>query len=352
MARLTLSGMRSGIKERTPSGGGNSIWSPMGDMNVGDAATVRLALYEDALTGGFWTADKRIALEFVNPDNDEEIWKFTVPCLEMYVKAGEGQCPVANITRDLFKQAKELKDSGASAEGDALEKVALKFWIRYSYLFQGFVIKGGTSQQNPNELIPMKFPKSLFSLIQSSVTDPSSGFDALPTGEYSMDDIRNMANGVVPEGMDEDEFVSLFNGHNYIVRKTTKQNFNNYETGQWSLSQTALTDEQITYMAEHGLIDLTKYLPKRPTDEQYTVMAEMAQVSIDYALGLGDGLWNPEWEEYGLKPRKPEAKSSGSATGGSDAGGSLKDRFKNRKSAETDKSALTKSRGAKKIRCV
>jgi hypothetical protein len=349
MARLTLKGMRTGIQERAPSGGGNNIWSPMGDMNVGDTATVRLALYEDDLTGGFWTADKRIALEFINPDNDEEIWKFTVPCLEMYVKSGEGKCPVADITRGLFKQADELKDSGASDEGEAMEKIALKFWIRYSYLFQGYVIKGGTSQQNPDELIPMKFPKSLFSMIQSSVTDPSSGFAALPTGEYSMEDVTNMAAGEVTDGMGEDEFLGLFAGHNYLVRKTKKSGFNNYETGQWEMNQSSLTSEQIEYMATNGMVDLTKYLPKRPTDEQYAVMAEMAQVSIDYAMGNGDGLWNSEWEEFGLKPRKPstDGNNSGDASGGESSGGSLKDRFKNRKS-DDGKSALANNRGAAK----
>ena len=351
MARLSRKSMQTKVKAATPGGGGNQVWSPMGDMNVGDSATVRLIPFEDQMTGGFWTAQKLIQLKFVNPDDDDKFWTYTVPCLEMYEPAGTVKCPVADEARKLFKESDELKAAGDTKGAESILNVALAHWIRYSYYFQGFILKGGNDQKDPNVLEPLKFPKSMFTGIHTAVMDDESGFDTLPCGEFDMSDVEHMIAGEIPDDADdEDEFLSRFVGRNYIVRKTKKGDFNNYETSSWEMKESSLTDEQLSYIGEHGLIDLSVYLPKRPTDEMYEVFTEMARVSIDFALGDGDGEWDPAWEEIGgIKPNKGQDKSGG----GSSSKGSLKDRIANNmKKGDSDSSdvrnKLKSSRGAAK----
>lgn len=352
MARLSMKAMQKSIKEKAPGGTGSEIWSPMGDMKQGDTASVRLLPFEDEMTGGFWTVQKMISLSFVNPDNDEEEWKVYVPCLEMY--ESDVKCPVADQARALFKEADELKDSGQTKESKAITDVALAHWIRYAYYFQGFVVSGGKDGLDSNTLTPIKFPKSMYTMIHSSIMDEDTQFEALPTGEFSFEDTVSFVEGEIPDEMDEAEFLELFNGRNYTVKKTEKGGFNNYESSRWDLKETMLEDEQIAAIAESGFIDLRKYLPKRPTEEQYEAYTDMAAVSIERALGQGEGYWNPVWEEeFGIKPIKPKEANEGSS-GGSKSGGSLKDRLKSRKkdtesSGEVSdaRSKLKASRGAK-----
>ena len=355
MARISRKSMQTKVKAATP-GSGNQVWSPMGEMNVGDSATIRLIPFEDQMTGGFWTAQKLIQLKFVNPDDDAKFWTYTVPCLEMYEPAGTVKCPVADESRKLFKEADELKAAGDTKGSETIINVALAHWLRYSYYFQGFILKGGNEQKDPNVLEPLKFPKSMFTGINTAVMDDEAGFETLPCGEFDMSDVEHMLAGEIPDDADdEDEFLNRFVGRNYIVRKTKKGDFNNYETSTWEMKESSLTDEQMEYIGEHGLIDLSAYLPKRPTPEMYETFAEMARVSIDFALGDGDGEWNPEWEEVGgIKPNKGREENT---SGGSSSKGALKDRIANKMKSNKDndegdssdvRNKLKSSRGATK----
>lgn len=344
MARLSLSKLRKNVKERQPSGQYEAVWSPMGNLEVGETATIRFLPYEDELSGGFWTAQKMIKLEFVDPDSQKP-FKYYLPSLETYVSAADQKCPVANLTRGLFQEAKSLKDEGSSKEAEMIEKVALNHWFNYAYYMQGFILNTSNSESvDPNEIRPIKLPKTVYTNIHTSVVDETAGFDQLPTGEFDMSDIKALMDGNVPDGYDEDTFMSLFLGRNYIVRKTTKGEYNNYETSSWEMKETALTDEQVTSLHENGLLDMTTYLPPRPSDEQYEILTEMAQVSIDHALGRSEGLWNPEWEEFGIN--KPQSAKSN--VGKSESSNSLKDRIRNKVETETVETKV-KSRGAKKV---
>jgi len=306
----------------------------MGNMQVGQTAKVRFVPGIDEISQGFWTIQKSIKPTFVSPDDDSKQWYFTIPCLEMYEAADSGvKCPVANEVRKLFDEAKALKDSGTDKDAaEALNSIALNHWIKYSYLFQGFMLEGGVEGFDPNVNIPMRLPKSMFTLISNSVLSSDSGFDTLPTGEYQMEDIQALIEGTIPEDMSEEKFAELFQGRNYIVRKTKKGEHNNYETSSWDMKETSLTDEQVDHLAKEGFIDLRKFLPKRPADELYEVYTDMVRVSIAHARGEGDGLWNPEWEEYGIKPNKGKDSESGDddERKGGNSGGSLKSSLANR----------------------
>jgi hypothetical protein len=332
MSRLSLKNFRTQVKAATPGGNSNDVWSPMGDMQIGQTAKVRLVPGIDPISQGFWTIQKSIKLKFVSPEDDSKEWTVTVPCLEMYEPADSGvKCPVANEARKLFDEAKALKDAGTDKDAaEALNKIALDYWIKYSYLFQGFMLEGGRDGFDPNVNIAMRFPKSMFSLIHTSVMDANSGFDTLPTGEYQMDDIHGLLSGTITEGMTEEDFMSLFVGRNYIVKVIKKGEHRNYETSTWDMKESTLADEQIDHLAKEGFIDLRKYLPKRPSDEMYEVYADMARISIAFARGEGDGAWNPEWEELGIKPNKGKDTEGGDDEKGGSSGGSLKSNLASR----------------------
>jgi REP element-mobilizing transposase RayT len=245
------------------------------------------------------------------------------------------KCPVANEVRKLFSEAKALKESGTDKEAaDQLQDIALAHWIKYSYLFQGFILEGGGESVNPAINVPLRLPKSMFTLINHSIVSADSGFDTLPIGEYMPEHIQHILEGTMPEDMSEEEFVNLFNGRNYIIRKTKKGEHFNYETSGWDMKESSLTDEQIEHLGKEGFIDLRKYLPKRPTDEQYEVFTEMVQTNIAHARGESDGVWNAEWETVGIKPNKGKeeggSSEEGDEEGGSKRGGNLKTNLANR----------------------
>jgi hypothetical protein len=111
--------------------------------------------------------------------------------------------------------------------------------------------------------------------------------------------------------------MSKFEGYNFIIKKLQQGDYADWTTGSgWSKSQYSLTDEQLAAIAEHGLHDLSKRLPPRPTDEQYDVLTEMMEVSIQRMLTGENGYWRKEWEEAGFKPFKQREKSGGTEAKG------------------------------------
>lgn len=358
MARRSLKEMKQQYKATLPNTEGNKIWNPGADMNIGDTAVIRLVPFDDPLTNSYWSIRKHIDLTFVSPDDDSKNWYYRVPSLEMYVSPKDEHCPVADVVRALFKEAKELQDAGNTKEYETLQSVALQHWIRYGYFCQGFVLKGGTAQVNPDELIPIKLTKGLWETISAPIREDTD-FDIIPPGGFFPEDIEYLLQGQIPDDFDsEEEFLKVFEGYSFTIRKVKKGDYPNYDSSSWDRHKSMLTDEQIAYIAEEGLIDLHKFFPKRPTDEQYEVFTDMIRVSIDYALGNGDGLWDPEWENFGIQPYKGKITDDDNANDSSTSktssgGGSLKDRLKNRVSkdkdisdSETPKTEVRKSRGA------
>lgn len=315
---------RARQKAKQPTGGGQDpAFYPFWDLNFGQNATFRFLPFEDEVTDSFWVTRKTLPMEFVDPSNDGKTLKYNAPCLEMYEHASANvKCPVANEVRALFKEAKAKKSSGSS-EADDLEKVALKHWIKYKHYFQGFVIQNPLNEEsapeNPIRIFP--WTQSIYKVIFNSLMDDTDPMDALPTGVFDMDDINALLNDKVE---DMDDLAERLTGRNFILRKTKQGEFANYSTSSWASQTSMLTDEQIQALGDYGLHDLRSKLPQRPTDEQYEVLTTMMQVSIDYALGQGDGLWDPEWETVGIKPFRERGEGGDSEEGGSSSKASAK----------------------------
>ena len=191
--------------------------------------------------------------------------------------------------------------------------------------------------ENPVRVFP--FLKQIHQVIFGKLmSEEEDGFDFLPTGEFSMQDVQN----VLTDGaLSEDEIERVLNkflGINFILKKIQKGKYANYQTSSWSMSPSMLTEDQLEGLNEHGLHDLRQRLPKQPTDEQYEIMTEMVNVSIGRLMGDDEGLWNPEWAEAGLEPKRDKR-----ASGGDDGDDDKPATRRTSKAAKTLKAQLNKA---------
>ena len=301
-------------KAKEQSGGFEKDHSvfPFWNLPFEGSATLRLIPFEDKLSGQFWTEKKIIRMSFVDPQDDSKLIRFEAPCYEMYAK--DHKCPVLQPARDLYEEADAQENAGDDQEAERLRKIAGAHWIKPVFYDQGFVVKPGINEaevpENPVRVFP--FLKQIHQVIFGKLmSEEEDGFDFLPTGEFSMQDV----NDVLTDGaLSEDEIERVLNkflGINFILKKIQKGKYANYQTSSWSMSPSMLTEDQLEGLNEHGLHDLRQRLPKQPTDEQYEIMTEMVNVSIGRLMGDDEGLWNPEWAEAGLEPKRDKRASGG-----------------------------------------
>lgn len=290
-------------------------------MGFNTSTNIRLLPWEDPVTGMLWTEKKVLPMEFV--DNKDESAKVTykAPSLEMY---GTDKCPVTDMVRALYKEAKELKDNG-DKNHEKIEKIAGKHWVDITYYYQGFVNNSAFKEENLPENTIRRIPftkkihKWLYSTLMDETADP---FDIMPTGSFTVDDVRMLINqGNELNDEQVAEIIEKFDGYELILKKTKQGEYADYSTSSWKRgSKNSLTDEQVEAINKYGFHDLRSMLPERPTDEQYDVLVEMMSVSIARARGEDDGIWNPAWEEAGIKPwraknAKGEEKTSTTTVG-------------------------------------
>ncbi len=302
--------MRARVKERQPTFERDYSVYPFWNLKFGASATLRLLPYNDSYTGAFWSEKITLPMTFTDPDNDSKLIKYSAPCREMYDPSE--RCPVLVPVRDLYAEEKELRNTGQTQDADKLKRIAGFHWKKPVYSYQGFVGKGFAEEEvpeNPIRIFPMN--KKLHRLIYDSIFDNEEDpFDALPCGEFTEEDVQAILGDAKVD-------MSKFEGYNFIIKKLQQGEYADWTTGSgWSKSQYALTEEQLAAIAEHGLHDLSKRLPPRPTDEQYDVLTEMMEVSIQRMLTGENGYWRKEWEEAGFKPYKQRDGSGGTEAKG------------------------------------
>lgn len=296
-----LDNIRKNLKKRQGGGGpqDNSIFT-FWNIGTGDSSTLRFLPFTDPYSGAFWTEKVTVPMNFSDNENPNGLIRFSAPCLEMY--GSDDTCPVLNHVRALYKEAKSLRNSGQESEAKKMENIAGAHWKKLMYYFQGFVIKPGFTEEsvpeNPIRVFPLN--KQLFQVIQSSILSEEDPFDILPSGEFTVEDVKEFVSGgnIDPE---------IFNGFNFMVKKNMKGgpkgDYPDWLTGSgWSRKETSLTEEQLSAIDKYGLHELSARLPDRPTQEQVDVLEEMVQVSIDRLITGENGVWRPEWEEVGFKP--------------------------------------------------
>jgi len=259
----TLAEIRAKLQEaqskstgQSTGGGDNAIY-PHWNMQEGKEATLRFLEDGNSANTFFWVERAMIKLPFagIKGETDSRPVQVQVPCVEMY---NDGSvCPILSEVRGWFKDK-------------SLEEMGRKYWKKRSYIFQGFVVEDPLKEdkQPENPIRRFIIGPQIYQIIRSALMDPE--LDELPT--------------------------HALKGVDFKIAKTSKGGFADYSTSKWSRRERALTDAEQAAVAQHGLFNLSDFLPKKPTDVELKVMKEMFEASVN-----GEAYDMDRWGQY-FKP--------------------------------------------------
>jgi hypothetical protein len=262
--RKKLQAADNNNKPRAASGETFPFWNLENDTS----AKIRFLSDGNEDNTFFWVEKQIIRLRFpgIKGDDEHKEVQIQVPCMEMY---GES-CPILADVRPWWND-------------ESLKSTASQYWKKRSYIFQGFVQTSDMDEKEVPENPIRKFVigPQIFTLIKSSLLDPE--LDALPTDQL--------------------------NGLDFTITKTQKGQYADYSTSKWARRETALTDEQLDAVKEHGVKDLNDWLPEKPTPEALGVIHEMFEASVNGEL------YDPErfakyYRPWGFEYAGPAATST------------------------------------------
>jgi hypothetical protein len=258
------------------TGGDNSIY-PFWNLKEGGESTLRFLPDGNTDNTFFWVERAMIKLPFAGIKGESESKQITVqvPCVEMYGDT----CPILSEVRAWFKDP-------------ALEDMGRKYWKKRSYIFQGFVTEDGLKEEQKSENPIRRFiiGPQIFTSIRAALVDPE--LEDLPT-----------------------DFV---HGLDYRMKKGSKGGYADYSTSSWARRERPLSDEENAAIKQHGLFNLSDFLPKKPGEVELKVMKEMFEASVD-----GEPYDMERWGQYfkpaGMSqntgdPNKTVAKSAPAST--------------------------------------
>ena len=254
--RAKLKAAESKGSDNNRSGGDKSIY-PFWNLKEGGESTLRFLPDGNSDNTFFWVERAMIKLPFAGIKGESESKPVTVqvPCVEMY---GES-CPILNEVRAWFKDP-------------ALEDMGRKYWKKRSYIFQGFVVEDGlgekTDEQPENPIRRFIIGPQIFTSIRAALVDPE--LEDLPT-----------------------DFV---HGLDYRMKKGSKGGYADYSTSSWARRERPLNDLENAAIKQHGLFNLSDFLPKKPGEVELKVMKEMFEASVD-----GEPYDMERWGQY-FKP--------------------------------------------------
>ena len=243
----TLAEIRAKLKEaelrnsdnNQRSGGDNSIY-PFWNLKEGGETVLRFLPDGNENNTFFWAERAMIKLPFAGVKGESDTRQVTVqvPCMEMY---GE-TCPILSEVRPWFKNPD-------------LEEMGRKYWKKRSYIFQGFVTEDGLGEQEKPENPIRRFiiGPQIFTLIRAALVDPE--LEDLPT--------------------------DYINGIDFRLKKSSKGGYADYSTSNWSRRTRPLSERENDAVKQHGLFNLSDFLPKKPTDIELKVIKEMFEASVD-----------------------------------------------------------------------
>jgi hypothetical protein len=255
--RAKLQATENRGSSNSQSGGDNAIYP---HWNIAEGSTARLRFLPDGNTKNsfFWAERAMIRLPFagVKGQADSKPVVVQVPCMEMYGEA----CPVLAEVRPWFKDP-------------SLEEMGRKYWKKKSYVFQGFVRENALSDDKTpaNPIRRFTISPQIFNIIKAALMDPE--MEELPT--------------------------DFGRGLDFQIVKTSKGGYADYSTSKWSRKESALTAEEQAAIDEHGLFNLSDFLPKKPTEADLKVIKEMFEASVD-GQPYDAERWGAYYKPYGL----------------------------------------------------
>ena len=252
--RAKLKAAESKGSDGNRTGGDNSIY-PFWNLKEGQEATLRFLPDGNENNTFFWAERAMIKLPFAGIKGESESKPVTVqvPCMEMYGDT----CPILAEVRGWFKDP-------------ALEDMGRKYWKKRSYIFQGFVVEDGLKEEKAPENPIRRFiiGPQIFTSIRAALVDPE--LEDLPT--------------------------DYVHGLDYRMKKGTKGGYADYSTSSWARRERPLDDAEQAAIKQHGLFNLSDFLPKKPGEVELKVMKEMFEASVD-----GEPYDMEKWGQY-FKP--------------------------------------------------
>ena len=245
----TLAEIRAKLQQQENRGGSNS-GAQGGDRaiyahwNIPEGSTAKLRFLPDGNSSNdfFWVERSMIRLPFqgIKGNMDSKPVMVQVPCVEMY---NDGTaCPILGEVRGWFKDP-------------SLEDMGRKYWKKRSYIMQGFVRETPMNEDETpdNPIRRFIISPQIFNVIKAALMDTE--IEELPT--------------------------DFDRGLDFWVTKTQKGGYADYSTSKWARKETELTNLERAAIDEHGLFNLSDFLPKKPTDTELKVIHEMFEASVD-----------------------------------------------------------------------
>lgn len=261
-AKLKAQQERSETKTSTSDNAMYQFWNTPEDKT----SLIRFLPDNDTDNTFFWRERLIIKLPFqgVKGGDDKEVI-VQVPCVEMYGDT----CPVMAEIRPWWKDP-ELQD------------LARKYYKKKSYIFQGFVVESAFKEENTPENPIRRFTinSSIFDIIKASLMNPE--MEDLPT--------------------------DFNNGRDFKLTKTTKGQFANYSTSNWSFKTRPLNVTELEAIEKYGLFDLKEFLPKKPDSVELEVIKEMFHASVNQEA-YDVSKWGEYYKPYGLDVRPGEGET-------------------------------------------
>jgi hypothetical protein len=94
----------------------------------------------------------------------------------------------------------------------------------------------------------------------------------------------------------EDLPTDYVHGLDYRMKKGSKGGYADYSTSSWARRERPLNDVEQAAIKQHGLFNLSDFLPKKPGEVELKVMKEMFEASVD-----GEPYDMERWGQY-FKP--------------------------------------------------
>lgn len=241
--------------------------------NIQEGTSTTLRFLPDANEDNtfFWAERQIIKLPFpgvLGQDENKPVI-VQVPCIEMW--DGKMTCPILNEVRPWWKDK-------------SLEDTARKYWCKRTYYMQGFVRQDGLNENDAPDNPIRKFiiGPQIFAIIKAALMDPDMVYSP----------------------------VDFINGTDFIVSKTSKGGYADYGTSKWARKESSISEEMQDAINQYGLVDLSTYLPKRPTPEQLVIIFEMFQASLDGEM-YDPSKWSQHYKPFGF-----DSSNSDDADGG------------------------------------
>lgn len=272
----------SGLKTLTDSiknkgSGSNNVWFRFRNgLDFNQSCTVRfLPASPENMAGPFWLPKKLVRLKFADPVNVGQDVNITVPVMQMYTGGKPADDLVLGQATRLYEQAKALDDKGETEKSKQVRAVASAHYIRGEAIAQCFVINPGFVESDPpeNPIRLIELNKQIIKVITAKLeTDhPETKLDFWPCHGRK--------------------------GYNFIIKKnrTGDGKYAKWDDGGTGFSSkiSPWTEEQKANADKYGLWDLTSFLPARPSEDEYKLLADIVRQSIQ-----GDRVWNPDWEAH------------------------------------------------------